>query len=45
MTVLYPDGWTERIVAGRYELMDDHSRLVVARPATAEDLARMLALR
>lgn len=45
ITVLYPDGWTERIVGGRYELLDHQSRLVVRRAATAEDFGRMIALR
>lgn len=45
IAVYYPDGWIERIVAGRYELIDHQRRLVVARPATAEDFARMIALR
>ncbi|MBP1806049.1 hypothetical protein [Rubellimicrobium aerolatum] len=41
----HSDGWTERIVAGRYELTDHLRRLVVRRPATGEDLRRMIALR
>jgi hypothetical protein len=45
IAVYYPDGWIERIVAGRYELIDHQSRLVVARTATSEDFARMIALR
>lgn len=45
ITVLYPDGWTERIASGRYELIDPDRRLVVARAATGEDFARMIALR
>ena len=45
IAVYYPDGWIERIVAGRYELIDHQRRLVVARTATSEDFARMIALR
>jgi hypothetical protein len=45
ITVLYPDGWTERIVSGRYELVDPQSRLVANRAATGDDFARMIALR
>lgn len=45
ITVLYPDGWVERIVAGVYELIDPDSREVIRRPATGADVARMLALR
>ena len=45
ITVRYPDGWMERIVGGRYELIDHQSRLVVRRAATAGDFARMIALR
>lgn len=45
IAVYYPDGWVERIYQGHYELMDDMSRLVVRRPATGEDFARMEALR
>ena len=45
MTVQDPDGWIERIVRGRYELIDQQSRVVVRRRATAGDLARMDALR
>lgn len=43
--VLYPDGWAERIVSGRYELIDPQSRPVIGRAATEEDFARMMALR
>jgi hypothetical protein len=45
IAVYYPDGWIERIVSGRYELMDDQSRLVIRRTATREDFSRMEALR
>ena len=45
ITVLYPDGWTERIVSGRYELIDPQGRLVANRAATGDDFARMIALR
>jgi hypothetical protein len=43
--VRYADGWVERIVGGRYELIDHQSRLVVRRDATSDDFARMIALR
>ena len=45
VTVRYSDGWVERIVSGRYELIDHQSRLVVRRTATADDFTRMIALR
>jgi hypothetical protein len=45
ITVHYPDGWVERIRGGLYELIDPARRLVVRRAATAEDRARLLALR
>lgn len=45
VTVLYPDGWVERVAGGVYELIDPDSRPVVRRPATPADVARMLALR
>ncbi len=45
VAVLYPDGWTERVRDGRYELIDHLDRLVVTRPATAGDVARILAAR
>lgn len=45
ITVLYPDGWVERIRGGLYELIDPRGRRVVARSATVADFARMIALR
>jgi hypothetical protein len=45
VTVRYSDGWIERIVSGRYELIDHQSRLVVRRTATADDFNRMISLR
>ncbi|TNC62079.1 hypothetical protein [Rubellimicrobium roseum] len=45
ITVIYPDGWTERIADGSYELLDPLSRSVVRRSATSEDFNRMMSLR
>ncbi|MFQ5623225.1 MAG: hypothetical protein ACE5FS_07485 [Paracoccaceae bacterium] len=41
--VVYASGWKEEIQFGRYELKDANNNTVVERPATAEDLARILA--
>lgn len=43
--VRYSDGWVERIIGGRYELIDNLERRVILRAATWEDYARMAALR
>ncbi|SHI35312.1 hypothetical protein [Wenxinia saemankumensis] len=44
LALLYPDGWVERIRAGRYELIDDRGRRVNERAATRGDYDRMSAL-
>ena len=45
ITLLYSDGWVERIVNGRYKLIDQLNRQVIARTATPQDFLRMAALR
>jgi len=45
ITLLYSDGWVERIVNGRYELIDQLNRQVIARTATQQDFLRMAARR
>jgi hypothetical protein len=40
--VVYPDGWREEVVGGRYELRDPQGRTVSRRGATSADRARML---
>ncbi len=40
----YANGWDERILNGRYRLVDPQGRTVANRRATHEDLARMRAL-
>jgi hypothetical protein len=42
--VIYPDGWTEEVDGGRFELHDPAGRTVVERPATPEDIIRMRGL-
>lgn len=41
--VAYPDGWHESLKRGRLRLRDPDGRLVVDRPATAEDRRRIRA--
>jgi hypothetical protein len=44
VTVRYSDGWTELILDGQYQLIDNLNRQVVQRRATIEDFNRMVAL-
>jgi hypothetical protein len=44
ITVRYSDGWTELILNGRYQLIDNLNRQVIDRRATTEDFDRMFAL-
>ncbi len=44
ITVRYSDGWTELILNGRYQLIDNLNRQVIDRQATTEDFNRMFAL-
>ena len=45
ITLLYSDGWVERIVNGRYKLIDQLNRQVIARTATPQDFLGMAARR
>ncbi len=41
ITVRYDDGWTERVMNGRYQLFDRKDRLVSERAARGSDLKRL----
>ena len=43
LEITYRDGWKEKIVSGRYILLDPKNRIVVKRTATRADTARMKA--